>query len=127
MLRVRPATSSPVSMLSSLAARRCTFRGKRISSKWIEWNEGRFCATDISPDGQDSIDVHNGESRQANESEPDIALHHEVNRPSEGLNQAAWIGQRTVLCPKGNIVLGAGPCGESIHESGCTDGEESPP
>src|SRR5262245_58242041 len=130
MLRVMPDTYNPVSTSSSPAARPSTFRGKRISSKSTEWSESS--ERSVSPahchaSGQDSVCVNNRQTGEADDSEPDITLHHDMNGPAVRLNQAARVRQSTFLCTERNIIFRASPCRESIHERCRTDHEESPP
>src|SRR5262249_44963866 len=125
MLHVVPDTYNPVSTSSSPEARPCMFLGKRISLKWIEWNETSVSPAHCRASRQDSIRVHNRQSGEAGESKADITLHHDVNGPSVGLNQAARVCQGSFLSTERNIVLGASPCGEGIHERSRTDHEES--
>src|SRR5262249_19339773 len=117
MLRGVQDTYNPVSTSSSLAAFPCTFREKRISSKWIEWSDGSVSPAHCSTSGEDSICIHDRKAGDASDSEPHITLHHDVNGPSVGLNQAARVRQVAFLCTERNIFLGAGPRLESIHES----------
>src|SRR5215471_21099837 len=121
-----PDTYNPVNTSSSPAARPCTFRGKRISSKSTEWTESSersVSAAHCRASGQDSICVNKRETGEAEDCEADITLHHDVNGPSVRLNQAARVRQGTSLCTERNIILGASPCSESIHERGRTDHE----